>query len=245
MNFCVCVFCVFIYLLIKIFIIMSEQTSIEKRTISGSIIDAMRANNWLRSDGYTLKDGFAGDYTIEEIKARKTRTSKEFNNFNVHAKGAGRKVILPGATLANARILSSDTITGKSIANAENVFFSEDIADALADSVIFNEAEDMDDSYVFPKAFKIVGAVVTKNEDTDKPTMPLRKYKSYNSVLRHHRKAVEDPDAFITKDLFKEYLASGEVAGVSETELTLLGTVKEDEMKHWNFTLLIADLARD
>lgn len=222
---------------------MSEKSAVEKRTISGAVVDAMRAAGWLRSDGYTLKDGFTGTYTIDEVVETKTRASKELNNFTLHCSGAGKKIIMPGSILSNSRVLSNKDIKGTPIAGATGVFFNEDIDDAMSDSVIFNEAQQMGDGYVFPSTFSIVGAVVFKNEDTDKPTMPLRKYKHYNQVLRHHRKETEDKDAFITKDLFKEYLASGEVSGVTDTELSTVSSVNEDDMKHWNFTLLVADLA--
>ena len=224
---------------------MSEKSNIERRTISSAVIDAMRASGWLRSDGYSLKEGFTGVYTIEDVVETKTRASKELNNFTLHCNGAGRKIIMPGSILANSRIVSSADFTAKSVKDATDVFFSEEVEEVIADSVIFNEGEQMDEDYVFPASFKIVGAVVNKNEDTDKPTMPLRKYKHYNQVLRHHRKVTEDKDAFITKDLFKEYLEGGEVAGVTDSELSVVSSVNEDDMKHWNFTLLVADLSKD
>ena len=220
----------------------------KSRLLSGAVIDAMRASGWLRSSGYALKAGFDGTYVIEDVKETKTRTSKEFNNFMVHCGHGTGKVVIPGSILANARIISSSTISADDKAKASKdapIFFADGIEDVIDSSVLFNEDQDFgSDGYKFPEGFKIVGAVVTKIDGTDTPSMPLRKYKNYNKVLSHHRKIEEAKEAFITRDLFADYLEEGNIPGVKDTDTTLelLSTVDPADMKHWNFTLLITDL---
>ena len=222
-----------------------SKTPEERRTLSGAVIDAMRSAGWLRSDGYSLKDGFTGIHQVSDVVETKTRTSTELNNFMVHCKAENFTGVIPGSVIANARIIedANELKNATPVDGVKSIFFSENIEGVMNSSVVFNESERMGDAgYVLPESFNIVGAVVTKNADTDMPTMPLRKYKGHQAVLRHHRALIEDANGFITKDLFKEYLAEG-VKGVKERELTLLDSIDEKDSKHWNFTLLLADIA--
>lgn len=222
------------------------KTSEERRTLSGAVIDAMRSAGWLRSDGYSLKEGFTGVHQVTDVVETKTRNATALNNFMVHCKAENFSGVIPGSVIANARIIESvdELKDATPVDGVKSIFFSESIEGVMNSSVIFNEAEQLGESgYILPESFTVVGAVVTKNEDSGMPTMPLRKYKGHQAVLRHHRTVTEDPDGFITKDLFKEYLEEG-IKGVKERELTLLDSIDESDSKHWNFTLLLADVVK-
>lgn len=225
------------------------KTAKQRRTLSSMVIAAMKAAGWLRNDAYALREGFTGKYTIDDVVASKTRNAEDDNNFSVQVTGLIGKQTIPGSVIANARILAKSEITAEAIAGADHVYYADKIADLLAGSQPFHQAQGFgDDDYEFPENFKIVGASVQKDPVEDHPRMPLRKYKNYSEVLRHHQAIVADETAFITRELFNEYLAvegEGRPKGVpaSVTKMTLLDSVKPEDMMHWSFTLLLADVA--
>ena len=235
------------YLLFNLnFLIVSEKES--KRTLSAAIIAAMRAAGWLRADAYRLKEGFNGELTIDEVIETKTRGADEKNNFRIAGTVGTKKVSMPGAILANARYLpSAKTIEATSV--ADGVWYREKIEDVLAESQVYNEHVGLDDEdFEFPEKLRIVGAVVDPDPDVDDhPRFPLRSFKHYNAVLRHHRETVGDPLIFMTRDEFKSYIeAEGEERPKSippdYKELELLDTIKPGDMSSWQFTLLITDV---
>lgn len=224
------------------------------RTISGAILAAMRAAGWLRTDGYRLKDGFNGDITIDDVKATKTQGADSDNNFRIVAKNDKGTFSIPGAVIANARWLPEEDATkvkavegtakGKSA-----IWMREEIEDHLQASQVFNEAKGMDDDdFEFPEKLHIVGALVDEDPDVEGyPRFPLRAFKYYNQVLRHHRKVTGEKNVFMTRDEFKAYIEAeaDRPKGVPENykELALLDSIDKDEAKNWQFTLLVKDVA--
>ena len=220
--------------------------SAEKRTLSGLVIAAMRAAGWLRNDGYRLKDGFNKILTINEVKESKTRGAKEMNNFRIMGTTEDGPVSLPGSIIANARLVADTNIEAGAV--VEGVWYREAIADVMQGSQVFNEAKGMDeDDFEFPEKLQIVGAVVDEDPDVEgSPRFPLRSFKYYNQVLRHHRKITGEDDAFMTRDEFKGYIEAetDRPKGVPESykELELLDSIKKNDMRNWQFTLLLADV---
>ena len=217
------------------------------RILSAAIIAAMRDAGWLRNDGYRLKDGFNKVLTIEDVKASKTRGAKQDNNFRIIGTTEDGHVTIPGAIIANARLLP-DSVNIKLDSVKPGVWYRENIEEALAASQVFNEAKDMnDEDYEFPEQLEIVGAMVDEDPDIEGfPRFPLRSFKHYNTVLRHHRKLVGDDSEFMTRDEFKGYIEASEdrPKGVpaSYTKLELVDSIDKEDMRNWQFTLLVKDV---
>ena len=217
------------------------------RILSAVIIAAMRDAGWLRNDGYRLKEGFNKVLTIEDVKESKTRGAKENNNFRIIGETEDGPVTIPGGILANARLLPADTVI-EDDGVKPGVWYRDELEGVLVSSQVFNEAKGMDGGdFEFPEKIEIVGAMVDEDPDVkDSPRFPLRSFKHYNTVLRHHRKLVGDDTAFMTRDEFKAYIEASEdrPKGVPEsyTELELVDSIDKDDMRNWQFTLLIKDV---
>ena len=224
---------------------MSDQRNVEERTVPGAVLAAMQDNGWIRSDGYRLHDGFNTTLTIKKVRTAKSRNSNKLDNFRVICDTEGGKETLPGSVLVNARVLADAEITANPY--KAGIWMRSEIEDTIMASQIFNEHQSIADAdYVFPESIQVVGAVVDEDPDiAGKPRFPLRSFKYYNKVLAHHRKEMNDKDAFMTRDEFKEYIALEDKrpSGVPETykSLELLDSIKPDEAKNWAFTLLLAD----
>jgi hypothetical protein len=209
----------------------------------------MRAAGWLRTDGFRLTEGFAGTFDVKDVKETKTRDSNVENNFRVVVgNDTVKSISIPGSIIANARLLPKAEIEGTHVAGAENVFMRDEIADVLNQSQIWHEAKGVaDEDFEFPEKITIVGAMVDEDPDVEgSPRFPLRSFKHYNAVLKHHRELMGDETAFLTRDEFKEYITltgDDRPAGVPEsyTALELNESIKPGEMRNWQFTLLLAD----
>ena len=211
------------------------------------VVAAMRDRGAFRNDGYALKDGFAGDYKIEKTVPFKSRGSEANDNYSIHCKTQKGMAVLSAGILGNARLISDvNLLQGKSpvAATAKDIYFAEDVRDVIESSVVFNSVID-DNEPVLPDEFKVVGAIVTKDAE-GKPTIPLRRYRYYNQVLKHHRKELGDEAAFMTREEFANYLTvegDKRPAGIPETYNApqLVAGVKVDDPASWTFTLLVAD----
>lgn len=218
-----------------------------KLLIASEILDAMRKKGQFRTEGFSLRPGFAGKYTITGVRPFKTRNSDEEDAFTVVAEGPSGVANIPGFTFVNARIMKDDKVKAKSIKEGENVFFQDEIEEELSNSVIYNTMIDNEDDHIFKKEFKVVGASVFRDETTKKPLIALRRYKHYNPVLRHHRAIMQDDAAFMTRDEFKSYVAAEgdarpEGIPADYNEIALNAGLDADNMGLWSHTLLITDI---
>lgn len=219
------------------------------RKLNVVLIDAMRDNNAFRTDGFSLREGFAGDYQVEKVAPFKSRRAKngEADNFTVTCKSPKGIALLSGFQIANARILATDVLKAAPV--KAGVWYQDEIKDEINQSVVFNSLFKDNTDYEFPATLKIVGASVIRDEATKQPMIPMRRYKYYQQCLNHHRNVVKDPEAFMTREEFAAYLkVTGEnrPLGVPEEVKipTLSATTKADDMGNWSFTLLLADVAQ-
>jgi hypothetical protein len=218
--------------------------------LDATLVKTMRKNGLLRTEGFGLFDGFIGEYEIRNIRPFKSRSASDdddVDNFAVDVKTPiGGSASISGFQISNARLLKGD-FDGKTInEDAKGIYFQDEVSDKLQDSVLFNSQYDDDEGFNFPNKLEVVGAVVIKDEDSGKPAIPLRRYKHYSQVLRHHRKVTQEPNAFLTRDDFKSYLKmSGDNRPVGLPEdykkPELANSVKADDMSNWTFTLLVKD----
>jgi hypothetical protein len=217
------------------------------KSLAASVITTMRANGLLRTDGFSLREGFVGEYTVDKVTPFKAREKSESDdNFRVECTTSKGKANLSGFQVANARVFPSADLKAAQIAKAPGVYTAESLKEEIASSILFNSKFEADVEFPFPAKLKVIGAMVNTDE-SGAPLIPLRRYKHYNAVLKHHQKEVNDATAFMTREEFAGYLkVQGEKrpAGVPADYVkpALSGNLKADDMSLWSFTLLLTDL---
>lgn len=214
------------------------------KTLSNKVVATMRENGWLRSEGFALREGFAGKFEILNVRTFKTNDSTKIDNFTLECEAPNGKANLSGYQVANARVIESDEIEVEGVAGKKNIYDRESIKDIIASSVPLHSKFEDNVDYTFEQDLNVVGAMVILDETTKKPLIPMRRYKYYTQVLNHHRKIVEDSKAFMSRQDFRDYLSSEEaITGVpAETkEMVLGGNAKDTDESIWSFTLLVAD----
>lgn len=222
-----------------------------KLTVNADVVSALQDRGLLRTDGYVLHDGFAGIYEFRKLNLFKSATadgtmSETDNNFSVECKAPKGVANLTAFALLNARLVEAP-IAKESKSGKPGIFYADEIKDELQGSVPFHTAvKDSDGNINLPEKIEVVGASVPVDED-GKPLIPLRNYKYYNQVLKHHREQMNDKNAFITRQEFKDYLqVEGEKrpAGVPTSIKTLqLNAGREvTDPALWTFNLIVKDV---
>lgn len=219
------------------------------KSISSALIKALREKGWLRTERFSLKGSFAGLFEIIKVRIFASpivdgKENEKVDNFSLECKAPNGLASLSAYQVANMRIIKDD-ITAKPVDGKDAIYFADEIQDVVSNSVPFHSKFDDETGYEFKHPLNVVGAMVTKGED-GKPLIPLNRYKYYNAVLAHHQKTIGDPKAFLTRQDFKDYLASDVVIpGVPSTvsTMTLANGNKADDEGLWSFTLLVKDPA--
>ncbi len=99
-------------------------------------------------------------------------------------------------------------------------------------------------SFEVPEKINILGVVVRKDPETNKPAMPLRHFQGYQAAVKYYQE--ENPDAYPTKE---EFLAILNIEGDARpstldkglTELKLRNGIDANHPKFWRYQLLIED----
>jgi hypothetical protein len=207
----------------------------------------MRDKNKLYTTPYRLHDGFNTELTIKEIIPMRSPDSTEDDSFRLKGVTDKGNVTFYDSMIVNAFVIGTTEIKPEPI--SEGVWMRDAIQDVLQTAQLFHESQGMnEENYTFPEKLQIVGAVVDPDPDLEgHPKVPLRAFKYYNKVLKHHRTLLGDKYAFLTRDEFKEYISSEATerpAGVPEsyTELALVDSYDLNEPRNWSFTLMFADV---
>jgi len=217
------------------------------RELNSNVITLMRDKGWLRTEGFALRVGFAGVFEVKNVREYKSvndNTAGKIDNFTLECKAPNGLANLSGYQISNARIIDMSKIDKEPVEGKPDIFYRDEIQDIIANSVPFHTKFEDDETFAFEETLYVVGAMVTRDEETKKPLIPLRRYKYYNQIVNHHRLEMGDDEAFVSRQEFRDYLAgSAKIAGIPEDQkkMTLSGTTKADDESAWSFILLIAD----
>jgi hypothetical protein len=203
-------------------------------TISKALIEAAAKRNVFAQEGFRLFPGFAGKYEVKEVEPRAVQGSSKPNAFAIVLESTedGKRLVIPDWVIGRAFIVTPDEATKAEEMEIEmddekyeSVGYTQENEEIIAGAQRFaskylekDEDGNWKDETTLPDFINIAGAVTTKvqddqdDEDSVHPALPLRYYKGYSAVLRHHRQMEKEAGnenwetAFLTRAQFLDYI---------------------------------------
>jgi hypothetical protein len=256
--------------------------------ISKSLIEAAAKRNVFAQEGFRLFPGFAGKYEVREVEPRTVQGASKPNAFAIILESAddGKRLVIPDWVIGRAFIVTPEEAEKAEEMKIElddeeyqSVGYTQENEEIIAGAQRFaskylekDEDGNWKDESELPDVINIAGAVTTRvqddpdDEDTTHPALPLRYYRGYSAVLRHHRQMEKEAgnenweNAFLTRAQFLDYieenadfvaknstkkkaaesLIDGLNPDITSLELTDEGLIKN--MGLWSTSLVLSDV---
>jgi len=215
------------------------------RIVKSAIIESMSKNNQFRTDGFSLRKGFTGDYQIQGIQDYTTRKGVE--SFRMNCTAPNGMAQIAGYFVVNALLLPKEVELSKIEpvrSDRVGVYYHRNFKDAFGSMPRIHSLL-MEGDFEFPDTIEVIGALVAKDSKEEHPYVPLSRYPFYNLLLSHHQ-TLTPGATFITRDEIEGYVngkGKDRPVGLPTKYEFKLANHEESvwEMDKWSPTLLVRD----